>query len=348
MKLDRLTASLRSPIAIWSIAALGLIACGVLIRHAGTALVIDALRRASGFIVLLLVLELSRAGCELLSTRAVLGEHARAVPWPVMLRAHFLAQVVATLMPAGRSLGELSKAALLTPYVGGPRAAAVGASGQIIALFVNGAVGLAGGAIVLAWGSAGTVVALFFGYGAVLTLAATALVVAARSRVLRGALERGDGERAAAFAQAVRSKTALGPRAIAAQCAGRLAQTAQLGVIAYALDVPSGLLAAPLLEAVYIAGSSIGDFIPAQLGSVDGVLALAAPILRVSSANAIALGLTLHAVQITGAALAAVLASLLARSRAAAPVVVNKGEDSGRSDRSSARDDARLRAGHVA
>lgn len=318
MSLTRVTTFLRNPLATLCLAALGLFACSVLVRHAGVDLVVDALLRVSAWLPLIMALELGRAAFELLSTRAVLGRLAAQVPLAVMLRAHFAAHAVSTLMPLGRSVGELSKAALLAPYVGAARAAAVGASGQTIALFVNGGIGIAGGALALAWGSPTPVALVFLGFGALLAIIAYALAFGARSPSLHRLLSRVYEKPALAsdFAEMLRDKAALGPRAFAAQTGHRLCQALQLGIIAHALGAPSGMLAAPLLEVIYVAGASVGDLLPAQLGAVEGAFALTAPLIGLDAATAIALGLTLHAIQLAGAALAALLAAVTTRFEA--------------------------------
>src|SRR5688500_5694350 len=169
MELSRITAALRSPIATLVLAFIGLASCGAMVHHVGEDAVIDALAHVRGWLALLLALELGLAGFELLSTRAVLGERARSVPFVVMLRAHLVSHAISTLMPLGRSCGEVSKAALLAPFVGATPAAAVGASGQIIALLVNGAIGVIGGALALAYGSSIGMAAIFLAYGCVLS-----------------------------------------------------------------------------------------------------------------------------------------------------------------------------------
>jgi hypothetical protein len=52
-----------------------------------------------------------------------------------------------------------------------------------------------------------------------------------------------------------------------------------------------------------VAGGAAGDFIPGQLGATDGAFALAAPTLHVSVADAIAVAIVAHFLQLAGAAI---------------------------------------------
>src|SRR5262249_40568908 len=144
-----------------------------------------------------------------------------------------------------RALGEVSKAALLTPYVGATAAATVGASGQVIALFVNGAIGIAGGALALDYGASLGMAAAFVGSGCALCAVGYVIVFGMRSRALQRLLARLLGS---SRDEAGVTARLPGPYPFAAQAATRACQALQLGVLSHALGQADGLRTAPLLE----------------------------------------------------------------------------------------------------
>jgi hypothetical protein len=72
-----------------------------------------------------------------------------------------------------------------------------------------------------------------------------------------------------------------------------------------------GASGAWLAEALCVVGGAAGDLVPAQLGALDGVLALGAPGLGLTAAAVVVLGLVLHAVQLAAALVSGVAAASL-------------------------------------
>lgn len=278
-----------------------------LIVKTGPTLLLASLAQVSASLPYVLALEAARTLAELWSMYALLGRHTAALPASRLLRAQLLCSGLSHIMPAGRALGESARAAMLGAVLPMPVAAAIGALGQVLTLVVNGSVGLAGGALAWRLGHVRFAGACFV-YGTALLTAGFALLVGLRSRTLAAALSRSRltapwSEPVLQAGQAVAVGAAGLGRAFAAQALGRVMQCAQLALLALALGHHHAWADAPILQAIYMLGAAAGDLIPAQLGALDAAFALAQPLLNMQPSAALALGLAMHAVQLSAAAL---------------------------------------------
>ncbi|WP_437666980.1 lysylphosphatidylglycerol synthase domain-containing protein [Sorangium sp. So ce1182] len=300
--------------------AFGLAALGVLIRHVGAAEMLAAVTRAAPFLPILVALEAARVGCEALATGALCPR--RSVPPVELLRIHVVSYPVMALMPAGRAAGEAVKAALLSPHVGAPRAAAIAAANQSLALLSAAPLSLL--AALAIWRIGGGASALALGvlaHAALLVASGLGVAFAARQRAAFAWLARrfaSAGHAAAAFQEAVREHAPVPARPFAACAAGRAIQAAQYAVLLAAVGAGTGPIRALAAYGVGAVGTAVGDLIPGQVGATDGAFTLAAPLLGLTASSAIAISVLVHLLQ-AAFALAGIAAALAWRRRPPAP-----------------------------
>ena len=306
--------------AIKALAALltlfGIAALVWLTAEAGPAALLDSLTRVSTVLPHVLLLEAARMLAELWSMHALLGKHVASVSAARLLRAQLLCSALSIVMPAGRVIGESARAAALTGAVPTPVAVATSALGQVLTLLVNGSVGLLGALV--AWqlganGFAGVCTA----YGVALLAAGVTLFAAMAGLLQRSRLTAHLAESFVRAGRALRVGSAGLGRAALAHALTRVLQTAQLGLLALALGHPRAWADAPMLEVIYLLGAAAGDWVPEQLGTVDAAFAFARPLLEMKAPATLALGLALHALQLTAAGLWFVGLLMLTGRRAA-------------------------------
>ncbi|XXY47646.1 lysylphosphatidylglycerol synthase domain-containing protein [Sorangium sp. So ce269] len=299
-----------------ALGAFGLAALGALIRHVGPAEMLEAVKRAAPFLPILVALEAARIGCETLATGALCPR--RSVPPAELLRIHVVSYPVMTLMPAGRAAGEAVKAALLSPHVGAPRAAAIAAANQSLALLSAAPLSLLAALAIWRIGGGASALALaVLAHAALLVASGLGVAFAARQRAAFAWLARrfaSAGHAAAAFQEAVREHAPVPARPFAACVAGRALQAAQYAVLLAAVGAASGPVRALAAYGVGAVGTAAGDLIPGQVGATDGAFTLAAPLLGLTAGSAIAVSVLVHLLQ-AAFALAGIAATLAWRRR---------------------------------
>lgn len=298
----------------------GVAALTALIRHVGAGALLEMLQGAAALLPLLFALEVVRLGCEALATHTLCPPGR--VPLAELLRVHVVAYPVAMLMPAGRTTAETAKAALLSPYLGAPRAAAIATTNQALSLLSTSPVSLL--AALAAWRATGAspltlgVVAYF----ALAVVSGLGIALAARQRAAFGWLAKRfarAGQATAAYQDALREHPPVPAGAFAALAVNRVLQAAQYAVLLAAVGGESGPLCALLAYGVGAVGAALGDLIPAQIGATDGAFTLAAPLLGLTESAAVALSVLAHLLQAT-CALAGLFATLVWRRRGGAVV----------------------------
>jgi hypothetical protein len=289
---------LRALILLASLACLGGFA--LLFFHMDVAAVSATLLSFGRIWPWLFVLEIVRVACEVLTTRSLLGSAGANLPTLRLLRGQLLGQACDVLMPLGRTSAEATKAVLYAAYVGAPVAGAVATTMQLAVLAAN-----CSWVIASYWPSSSLGVTATIRAGLLTYLVATlSLVLAvvlfaaapwARRTSLRFPVVHAGLER---LAQLLLSTPKALLLAVLSQLLGRLVQASQLALIAAALGVyvtPSHVYT---LEAVYMVGAALGEFVPAQLGTADAALVVAAPALGLTAVGAFSAILALRAVQL--------------------------------------------------
>jgi hypothetical protein len=248
----------------------------------------------------ILLLEVARVACEVLTTRSLLGSAGAKLPFARLMRGQLLGQACDVLMPLGRTSAETAKAVLYSSYVGTPVAGAVATTMQLAVLAANCSWVIASYFQARALGVSATVRAGLIVYAvatlsivlAVVLFAAAPWVRSASTRlpVLHASLER--------LAQLLLSTPRALCFAVLSQLLGRLVQASQLALIAATLGATIAPAHVWTLEAVYMVGAALGELVPAQLGTADAALVVAAPALGLSAVAAFSAILGLRAVQL--------------------------------------------------
>ena len=266
----------------------------------------------SSVLPLLLALEVGRGGCELIATRALLGEEFARLPRLRFVRGQLLALCFDVVLPAGRAAAESSKALLYSRALGWPLAAAVGTALQLAVLSANALWVLVAYALSARWQLPQAVRAGLLTYAAATSALVLGVALFAAVPRVRGLCERVPSVHAALsrFAQILVSARASLLMALSAQLCSRVLQAWQLWAAALALGITPSLSQAVLAQAVYLVGAALGELVPAQLGTTDAAFVLAAPALGFTAVAAFSASLALHTVQLV-VALAAGLASLM-------------------------------------
>ncbi|HVY48389.1 MAG TPA: lysylphosphatidylglycerol synthase domain-containing protein [Minicystis sp.] len=287
---------------------LGVGAMAAMVHSVGPAKLLAVLGRCAVFLPFLVLIEVVRIATEWGGMWWLSRDVRRAVAPLPLFRTHVVAYAVSCVMPAGRAACEGTKAAMIAPYVGGPRAAAIAATNQSLCLFAGALIALACavgawielGSSPVTWGCIVSAVMAILAYAAV--------QIASRARRLGGFLGRRFEKLRAAtasFQDALEDLPVLHVGAASLWFVNRLLQTVQFGLLVYAVGGPLGVGTALVAEGVNVAGGAAGDFIPGQLGATDGAFALAASSLHIAVADAIAVAMVVHFMMLSIALLGA-------------------------------------------
>ncbi|WP_437535183.1 lysylphosphatidylglycerol synthase domain-containing protein [Sorangium sp. So ce726] len=302
-----------------ALGGLGLAALVALIRHVGAAEMLAAVTRAAPFVPFLIALEAARVGCEALATGLLCAP--RRLPAAELLRIHVVTYPVITLMPAGRPAGEAVKAALLSPHVGAPRAAAIATANQSLALLSSAPLSLLAAIALFRLGGASPLALGVLAHAALLVASGLGVAFAARQRAASAWITRRfarAGQLAIAFQEAVHERPPVPAWPFAACLAGRALQAVQYGVLLAVVGAESGPLRALAAYGVGAAGTAAGDLIPGQIGATDGAFTLAASLLGLTASSAVAISLLVHLLQ-AAFALAGITVALVWRRSPPAP-----------------------------
>jgi hypothetical protein len=295
-----------------ALACAGIAALVALIASAGADTVRRGLVQAAPWLPLLIAFEGCRIGLELVSTRHLLGQSAEKVSWRQLLRLQLMAYGVCILAPAGRPASEAVKAAGLAPQVGTARATAIGTYGQVLNLL--GEATLSGAALgllcLLAPGSlVRSALVLHF-----LVCAGTAslLLLGVRTRLLARLVAR--VPRLAHPVENLRAAARELPGVplipFLAFVASKALQVAILSLLLHAGGVGFDALRLANTAALNSLAAAVGDLVPAQLGTTDGVFALGANLLGAPLGTVLVATALFHFVQLLWVASTAVVALL--------------------------------------
>ena len=286
----------------------GLAAVLGLVHHVGPAELVGMLRALARWMPLLLAIEGVRIASEALVTASLSPQVRRGFAPLALGRIHLVGFAVSVVMPAGRAAGEAAKAAMLSPRIGAARAAAIATTSQSIALLGGTITGVACALAAFRVTGASALTAAIGIYACVTLGAFVVLQLACRRRELLGLLGRRftrAEKPAAAFRAALGEIPVLPVGATLLSLLGRALQVLQLGVLLHAVGAANGPLHMLLAQGVSLVGGGAGDFIPGQLGATDGAFALAAPLLGIAAADAVAVTVMVHVIQLCWALIGA-------------------------------------------
>lgn len=282
----------------WLLFAVGLIALVLLVRDAGPAAVLDTLRRAAPWMLIIICLEIGWGLCDALAYRESLGSAKQHVPFALWWRASLLAYSVMMLLPAGRAGAEATRAAVLMEHLG-PRSIAAAARFQATVLIANGMVSLPCAIAVGAEVGLGSPLTwLVMGNGLFTSLLGFAILQVARHSRIGEALARRFPtllKLSGALDDALREGAVLPRRALLLAFSGRLVQTVQYGILLLAVGGSLSFQSAWIAEAIHLVGAGLGDLVPNAVGVTEGAYRLFAPALGLEDEPARAIGIALIA-----------------------------------------------------
>jgi uncharacterized membrane protein YbhN (UPF0104 family) len=278
----------------------GLAAIALLVRGVGAATLLAILRSSARWLPRLIALDALRIVAEGVATYSLSARVRREVPFGELVRVHVVGYAIAMNVPAGRVTAEAVKAAMLSRHVGAPEAAAVAAGNQASVMLSSVVAMMPCLAAALWLTGASPLSGSFAALAAVVFAAFAAFQLACRRSKLGGTLLRRFTrcEQATEAFQEALERIPVVPRvATLAALAGRAVGALEIAVLLFALGGRHGVGATLLAQGVSLIGGSVGDFVPGQLGAMDGAFALAAPSLGLAVVDGIALSVILHCVQ---------------------------------------------------
>lgn len=308
----------------WLLLVLGVIAVTVLIRETGPRKVGEVLLAAGPHLPLIVLLEAAWISMDTFAVRALLGEHGKKAPWKLYLRSGLVAYSIMVLLPAGRAGGEVARATLLGPSVGGVRAGAAAARINGVTLLANALISIPCFLTIAHVVGAGDKLSLaVLGNAAVTGFLGLGILVVTRQAKVGGFL----GKRfrsmvhwGPAFDEALREMPAVPYKAIGLCFFGRFLQSIQYAVILHAvggsLTLESGLVS----QGIHLVGAALGDMVPNQVGFNEGAYRLFAEALGLAKdpARAVSIALVGRMGQFILAAIAFTVTALWKRSDAPA------------------------------
>lgn len=258
----------------WVLFVIGVSAVVGLVYDAGPDAVWAALVGAGIFLPLVMLGEVGFAAMDVVALRLMYGERARHVPLRVWLRSAMMAYGIMVLLPAGRAGGEVMRAASLTPYLGGPRAAAGATLLQGVTLWGNTLVSIPCYIAVSMASNPTSGLALFvLGNGVVTGVIGTVLLFGARFSKLGGWLGRrikalaSHGED---FDESLKEMHGSPALPVGAALLGRLSQSFQYGIILLAVGGTVTIGSAFVAQSIHIVGAGLGDMVPNAAGITEG------------------------------------------------------------------------------
>ncbi|HEX7702660.1 MAG TPA: lysylphosphatidylglycerol synthase domain-containing protein [Kofleriaceae bacterium] len=295
LELARLT-SVRIVVALCGIATALMILRGLGWSTIGTALV-----GAASYLPLLIALDACVVTCSMLALRSLYGDTARAIPLSQLVRAGVVGYAVQGLVPAGRAVAEVTRAAQLARWVGAGTAAAAATRMQAVVLIAGGAISIP--TAVAAYRATGpSWIPLAIAIHGVVAFAIGSALLGVANRSAIGAWLGRRVSRAKSFGNeldgALARTSALPLRAIAWELTGRCVQVVQNAVLIVSVGGALRVGSALCSEGIHLVGAAVGDLVPGQLGVQEGNFTIAAPALGLSAAGAVSIALLAHLTQL--------------------------------------------------
>ncbi|WP_338870925.1 lysylphosphatidylglycerol synthase domain-containing protein [Myxococcus stipitatus] len=309
-------------------AMMGLGMLVLLIRRVGPRELGQVLLGAAPWLPWVALLEVGRQTLDALATRSAYGARAEHVPWRQLARAQLIGTAVSSMAPAGRAAAEATKAALLSPHMGGATATAAAATSQAASLAAGGLISFpcAAASYLLTDWSAFTLAMV--GHGVLLVGASAGMRACMRARRPCSWLAR-RSQRMARHTEQFRETACHGALLpwgpmLAFLCSRGL-QVAQYAVLTHAVGIDTSVVQALFSQGLYLCALAVGSLVPGQVGVSDGAFALAAGVLDTTAARAMSVALLNHLVQlvfVAAGALTPLVWRLPAAPRPASPAPV--------------------------
>lgn len=283
----------------WILLVFGVSAVVGLVVHVGPDKLWATLAEAAPWLPIIFALEagwIAVDGCALLS---FYGDHRRKIPTLVWVRVLLVHYMTMALLPVGRTGAEITRAAMLTPYLGSQRAAAGAAQQQSSVLFANALIcipcliaitGVIGFAAPLSLLLAANCIATGF--------AGVGLYLVTRNMPIGGFLGRRFRKMAKwgpELDQVLRESPRVPWKPLLICLTGRAMQTVQYGFILLAVGGGLSVTGALISEGIHLVGAGLGDIVPNQVGVTESAYRIFADALDLGGAPEKALAIALVA-----------------------------------------------------
>jgi len=279
----------------WILLIGGFVLLAYLVYEAGPARVWGALVDAGPYLPLILLADFGWFFGEVVAHRVLLEDDAPKMPLGELVRANLAAFAFVVLAPLGKAGAEVARAVAVARRVGGPRAVAAAANVQSASLLGNAIVsvpcalavfGILGVESILGWLVVGNAVVT-------LSIGSFTLVLARRGRLGERLAERFDALSVSGPETdlALRVRRGTFAKAVAATAAARVSQTVQYGVLLLAVGGTLTVSSALATQGVHLVGAGLGDFVPGQVGVVEGAYRMFASALDLAPARSLSIGL---------------------------------------------------------
>ncbi len=288
----------------------GVAAVVLLVRQVGLRALGALLVHALPWMPLLLVLEAGRIISETYGTRATFGGDADRLDVMSWFRMHLVANAALVVLPAGRAICEGIKIASLSRAYGAPRAAGFVTVQHSMTMLALALISIPCAIASYAITGASLITYAILAHLALCALGAFALQVAARRAVVPKIAAKWFVHSPGAvtiYRDTVRSLPWIAPRTLAGKVGNRVLQAMQFGIVLHAVGTETSSARAFLANGVNLVGSALGEFMPAQVGAIDGSFALAAKALVISVAMAMAVANLARIVQLVWSAVGALV-----------------------------------------
>jgi hypothetical protein len=279
---------------------LGGVAVSCVVREAGGAATLALMRLALPYLPLALALEGCRILTEVMAAHGLFAMLKSRVPTRSIAKAQFVGYSICNVVPVGRVACEAAKAGILSADTSLSTTAAVGAVTQALhliasavvlvpcflaarsahaSLALSAALGVQCG-VLLAVGGAVFLAAYF--------VPASSKVFSRIPRLARALL---------GFRSSIRQLPRFPLASLSWLVLTRVLQVVLIAVLARALASPLSVAGAFVAQGVLQTGASAFDFVPGQIGALEGLFKFFAAALGTSPSNAVAIALLLHVVQ---------------------------------------------------
>jgi uncharacterized membrane protein YbhN (UPF0104 family) len=280
--------------------SIGIAAVVWVLRQAGFEATQHVIARALPFLPWVVALEACRIGTEVLASRDLFGLLQSRVPTGALVKAQLAGYAIGNVLPVGRTASEAAKAGLLRSHASLPKTAAVAAIAQALHLIASAVILAPAIFAARAMASSFSLSITILGQCLLLGGIGGALLAVAYFLPLGGgSLFRRLPKVAAALEQfrgAVRQLPRFPLSALAWLVLNRALQVAIIAILLRAVGAPVSLAGAFVAQAVLLIGASAGDFIPGQIGALEGAFAFFAAAIGTTQPNGIAVALLFHLV----------------------------------------------------
>jgi hypothetical protein len=294
----------------------GVAAVALLIRQIGARELFELLLRALPWLPLLLLFEGGRIMCEAYGTRAICGEDRGKIDIPTWIRMHLVANSALQVLPAGRAICEGIKIASMSPVYGAPRAAGYVVMQHSMTMLALAIISVPCALAAYLTAGLGLLTIAVLAHGGLCLIGAVGLQIAARKAIVPKLAAKWfvhSEDALTTFRTTVRALPWVSPATLLGKLGNRVLQAFQFTIILHAIAAGGTVERGFLADGVNLVGAALGEFMPAQIGAMDGTFAIAAKALVITIPMAMAIANLARVVMLGWSAVGALVPMIGAR-----------------------------------